>query len=141
MPAVSATAKNLRVSARKLGLVASLVRGRSLKDSEVILQHTPKVAAPVLAKVLKSARANAENNQKLDADKLVVESILVSNSGMIKRFRAGARGMVRPIRHRTSHVTVVLDEIPKPVASSGAAKNKVAVRGSEEPSGSRREAK
>jgi large subunit ribosomal protein L22 len=110
MPKVLATAKNLRVSARKLGLVASLVRGRSAKDAAAILEHTPKAAAKDLAKVVKSAQANAENNSKLDADKLVVGEILVSNGGIIKRYRAGARGMVRPVRHRLAQVTVVLDE-------------------------------
>src|SRR5687767_11493394 len=103
MSPVSATAKNLRTSASKLGLVASLVRGRSVTDSLTILEHTPKSAASLLAKVVKSAQANAENNHKLEADKLLVDKILVSNGGMIKRGRAGARGMWRPIRHRLSH--------------------------------------
>ena len=110
MSTVKATAKNLRVSARKLGLVAGLVRGRSTSDSMVILQHTPKAAATILAKVVKSAQANAENNRKLASSTLVVDRVLVSNAGLIKRFRAGSRGMVRPLRHRLANVTVVLEE-------------------------------
>lgn len=131
--AVKATAKGIRISPRKMGLVAALVRGRSVADSLVILEHTPKRGAPVLAKVVESATANAVNNHKATKDTLEVASVLVSPGSIIKRYRPGARGMVRPIRHRTSHVTVIVDatkQVPEKKAPIKQPKAKKAANGS-----------
>jgi large subunit ribosomal protein L22 len=131
MSEVMATAKSLRISPRKLGVVAALVRGRSVKDSLIILEHTPRRGAPLLAKVVKSAAANAENNAKLAKDSLEVSAVLVNPGSIIKRFRAGSRGMISPQRHRTSHVTVIIsDNADKP-----AAKMKVAAKTAAKPKG------
>ena len=117
---VTATAKGLRVSPRKLALVAALVKGRSVKDSLIILAHTPKTAAPLLAKVIKSASANAETNQKLPTDQLQLGAIIVNPGYVRKGIHHGARGMIRPLRHRTSQVTVIV-EGTKPTVSSASA--------------------
>lgn len=120
MSQTKAVAKSLRISPRKLGLVAGLVRGRSVKDTVVILQHTPRKGAPLLLKVVKSAAANAETNHKMNQDSLAVKSVLVSPGSTIKRYRAGARGMIRPQAHRTSHVTVVVEDSVKPTGQPAA---------------------
>ncbi len=105
---VQAKAKQLRITPRKIGLVASLVRGRSVADSLVILEHTPKRAAKLLSTAIKSAQANAENNHKLAADDLVVSRIEVGSGGMFKRYRTAARGGMHPVHYRFANVTVIL---------------------------------
>ncbi len=137
MSQVKASAKSLRIAPRKLGLVAGLVRGRTVNDSLAILEHTPKGGAPLLAKVVKSAAANAETNQKLSKDQLLVSSILVSPGSIIKRYRPGARGMIRPIMKRTSHVTVVVEATPAKPAARAAAKAPAAIKTMKETDGSK----
>ncbi|MEX0932026.1 MAG: 50S ribosomal protein L22 [Candidatus Saccharimonadales bacterium] len=108
---IKATAKTIRISPRKMNLVAGLVRGRSVNDALVILEHTPKRAAAPLAKVIKSAAANAENNNQKNINDLAIEHIHVNAGVIIKRARAAARGRMHPIRHRTCHVTVEVNEV------------------------------
>jgi large subunit ribosomal protein L22 len=110
---VKATAKGLPTSSRKFGLVAALVRGRSVTDATTILEHTPKSAARMLKEVVKSAVANAENNHKQPAANLKIDEILVGPAPTVKRFRAGSRGTIRPQRHRHSNVTVIIGERDK----------------------------
>lgn len=105
---VRATGKQLPISPRKMNLVAALVRRRSVADAAVILQHTPKHAASLLADVLKSAAANASNNHGLDSKTLEISDILVTPGGVRKGFRAGARGRADPQHHRRVNVTVVV---------------------------------
>lgn len=107
---VKATAKQVRISPRKTNLVAALVRGRSTSDAKVILDHTPKRAAKAIQKVLKSAVANAETNHKLASDSLQIQSIEVSPGSTLKRFHFASRGRVHPIRHRSSHITVIISD-------------------------------
>lgn len=107
---VKATAKQVRISPRKTNLVASLVRGRSASDAKVILEHTPKRAAKAIAKVLRSAVANAETNHKLATNSLQIQSIEVSPGATLKRFHFASRGRVHPIRHRSSHITIALSD-------------------------------
>lgn len=109
--AISATARTLRISPRKMGLVASLVRGRATDDALVILEHTPKKAAVLLRKVVVSAVANATTNHEMAANKLVITEIKVSPGLTLKRGRPVSRGRYHPIRRRTSHVTVVVDQL------------------------------
>jgi large subunit ribosomal protein L22 len=117
---VKASLRELRMTPRKVSLVASLVRGRTVDDALVILQHTPKRAAKPLAKLIASAKANATNNHGLRADGLVIESLQVTAGPRLKRFRPVARGMAHPYQKRTSHifVTVTGDVKPKPTAKA-----------------------
>jgi large subunit ribosomal protein L22 len=99
---------------RKISLVASLVRGRTVADALTILGHTPKRAAKPVAKVIASAKANAGNNHGLDEKTLVIETLQVTSGPRLKRFRAGARGMAKPYQKRTSHILVVVGGQQKP---------------------------
>lgn len=107
---MKAVGKGLNIPPRKMSLVAALVRGRTVDDALVILQHTPRKAAGVLGGVIKSAAANAENNDKKNTKNLKVSRINVASAGMIKRIRIGGHATIRPYRHRKSHVTVELQE-------------------------------
>ncbi|HEX4662058.1 MAG TPA: 50S ribosomal protein L22 [Candidatus Saccharimonadales bacterium] len=105
---VRAIARGVQMSPRKVGLVASLVRGRTVADALVILSHTPKHASVPVIKAISSASANATNNHSLDGKTLVIDSLQVSPGPRLKRFRAGARGQAKPYQKRTSHIHVVL---------------------------------
>lgn len=106
---VKAIAKEVSQSPRKVGLVASLVRGRTVEDAVVILEHTPKRAAIVVKKVIKSAEANATNNHGLDKKTLTIKSIQVGHGTRLKRFRPVARGQAHPFVKRTSNIHVVVE--------------------------------
>jgi len=105
-----ATAKTVRIAARKVRLVIDLIRGKSVAEALAILQFTPRGASPVVAKVLNSAIANAENNFDLDRQDLVVSEAFVNEGPTLKRFRPRAKGSASPINKRTSHITVVVSE-------------------------------
>lgn len=108
---VRAKAKNVRMSARKVGQIVELIRGRPVREAAAVLQHTPRAAARDVAKVLKSAVANAENNFELDPNTLYVASAVADQgSSLPKRWRAKARGQAGPIIRRTTHITVVVDD-------------------------------
>lgn len=118
---VNAIAKQVGISPRKAREVAALVRGRSVADALVILQHTPRRAALPISKTIKSAQANAQNNHNLDGEKLVIESIQIGQGPSYKRYRAGARGMAKPYKKRTSniHVTVTGPAVSEKKSSKG----------------------
>jgi large subunit ribosomal protein L22 len=107
---VNATAKYVRVSPRKAGDVASMIRGKKVAEAKAILALSPRGAAKLVGKVLDSAVANAENNSNLDADDLWVVQAYVNGGPTIKRFRPRAMGRASRIRKRTSHITVCVDE-------------------------------
>jgi large subunit ribosomal protein L22 len=107
--AVQAVAKGVRMSPRKVGEVASLVRGRSVADALVILEHTPRRAAEAVLSVVKSARANAEHNHNFKPDTLQIIEISVSPGTRLKRYRPAAHGRANPFQRRTSHIRVVVD--------------------------------
>jgi large subunit ribosomal protein L22 len=107
---VNATAKYVRVSPRKAGDVARLIKGKPVAEAKAILALTPRAAAKLVGKVLDSAVANAENNHDLDADDLYVVQAYVNGGPIIKRFRPRAMGRASRIRKRTSHLTVCVDE-------------------------------
>ena len=109
MPA-QATAKNISISAKKLKWVAALVRGRRVDEALIVLHHQPTPAAREVAKVLKSAAANAENNLLLEPDELRVAQVYANQAPSLKRVRASARGRAGRISKRSSHITVVVDE-------------------------------
>lgn len=105
-----ATAKFVGTSARKVNLVAALIRGRKATDAQVVLANTAKRATDPVGEVLKSAIANAENNFNAKKAELVVESVFVGPGPTLKRFRPRARGAAGSIRKRTSHITVILSD-------------------------------
>lgn len=107
--AVKAIAKSVRMSPRKVSVVASLVRGRSVADALVILSHTPRRAATPVAKVIKSAKANAEHNHGYKPDTLRITEISVTPGIRYKRYRPVSRGMAHPFQRRTSNIRVVVE--------------------------------
>lgn len=109
-PEVRAVARYIRTSPRKLRLVVDMIRGKSVNDARVILYFTNKRAAHTVAKVLESAIANAENNEELDAESLVVHRVWVDEGPTMKRWTPRARGRASQICKRSSHVTVVVKQ-------------------------------
>ncbi len=105
-----ATARTVRIAARKVRLVIDLIRGKNVAEAFSILKFTPKSASPVIAKVLKSAVANAENNFDLDREDLYVSKAIANEGPTLKRFRPRAKGSASPINKRTSHITIVVSE-------------------------------
>lgn len=109
-----ATLKELRLAPRKVSLVASLVRGRSVEDAIVILNNTPKRAAKPLLKLIESARANAMNNHNMKAEGLRITTLSVTAGPRLKRYRPVSRGMTHPYQKRTSNILVVVSGEAKP---------------------------
>ena len=107
---VSATAKYVRISPRKVRLVTDLIVGRPVEEAAAILRFMPNAAARDVAKVLRSATANAENNFNLTADELHVESAVANEGPTLKRIRPRAQGRAFQILKRTSHITVSVAE-------------------------------
>ena len=105
-----AYAKYLRISPRKVKIVADLIRGKSLAQATGILLTTPKAASEPLLKLLKSAAANAENNHKMDPEKLYVSEAFATPGPIIKRIMPRAQGRAYRINKRTSHVTLAVAE-------------------------------
>lgn len=108
---VKAHLRYLRIAPRKVRLVADLIRGKSVKEAEKILNFTIKRSAIPLLKLLKSAVANAKNNFKLEEEKLFVSKIFVNEGPRLKRIFPRARGRADIRQKKMSHVTIVLDEI------------------------------
>lgn len=109
-----AIARGVNQTPRKVGLVASLVRGRTVADALVILEHTPKRAAKPVAKVIASAAANATNTFGAKEEGLVIRSLQVTAGPRLKRYRPIARGSAHPFQKRTSHIAVVVAGETKP---------------------------
>lgn len=105
-----ASIKYLKISSRKLRLSADLVRGLQVTQAERILIATPKKGATMVAEALKSAVANAENNNNARKSSLRIAEIKVDEGPTLKRFRPRSRGMAAPILHRMSHLTVVVTD-------------------------------
>lgn len=114
MADVQALSKGVRMSPRKVGLVASLVRGRSVADALVILEHTPKRAAKPVAKAIASAKANAITTHGLAENSLMITSLQVTAGATMKRWKPIAHGAAHPIAKRSSHIRVVVSGNPKP---------------------------
>ncbi len=105
-----ATLKYARISARKVKIVADLIRGKDVDEALAIVKFTPKASSEIIEKLLKSAIANAENNHDLDHNKLYVAEIYANQGPTLKRIRPAAKGSAVRIRKRTSHITIVLRE-------------------------------
>ena len=108
MPTI-AIAKGISLAPRKVGVVAGLVRGRSVADALVILEHTPRRAASAVSKAIKSAAANAEHNDGYKPSTLQIVEISVTAGPRLKRFMPVARGMAHPYQKKSSHIRVVVD--------------------------------
>jgi len=107
---VRATAKGITISPKKLKWVVNLVRGKPVEEALTILRHYPTPGAQEVAKVVKAAAANAENNLLLDPESLRVVGIFANKGPTLKRFRARARGRAARINKRSSQITVLVDE-------------------------------
>jgi len=107
---VRATTRYIRTSPRKLRLIADVVRGKKVDDALGILRFLPSPSARTVAKAVKSAAANAENNFEMMPSDLRITKVFVNEGRRMRRYRAGPRGRVKPILKRTSHITVVVRE-------------------------------
>jgi large subunit ribosomal protein L22 len=110
IPEAVATLKNARISARKVKIVADLIRGKDAKEALAIVKFTPKASSEIIEKLLKSAIANAENNHGMKSNNLYVAEIYANQGPTMKRIRPAAKGSAVRIRKRTSHITIKLRE-------------------------------
>lgn len=107
--AVQAINRGVRMSPRKVSVVANLVRGRSVEDALTILSHTPRRSALPIRKTIESARANADHNHNMKPDTLKIVELTVTAGVRYKRYRPAARGRALPFQRRSSHIKVVVD--------------------------------
>src|SRR5580693_7267165 len=110
----TAIGRNIRVSPRKLNLVAQSIRGKKVEAALNELTFSPKRIAKAVKKVLQSAIANAENNHDLDVDDLVVKEASVGKNLVMKRFHARARGRGARVERPFAQVTIVVEEKREP---------------------------
>jgi len=108
---VRAVAKDTGVSPRKVRLMIDMVRGKKVNEALTMLKFVSSPTARVVAKVIKSAAANAENNFQMSPSDLKIVNIFVDGAQSLKRFRPRSRGRVSPILKRSSHITVIVDEV------------------------------
>lgn len=123
---VRANIKGVDQTPRKLSLVASLVRGRTVADAVVILDHTPKRAALPVKKAIQSAAANATNNHGLDAKTLRISILSVTAGPRLKRFKPASRGRALPFAKKSSHILVEVSGAEKVVKKPAAKKAETA---------------
>ena len=116
-----AIARNIRVSPRKLNLVAQQIRGKKVERALNVLTFSQKRIAGVVKKALQSAIANAENNHDLDVDDLVVKEASVGKNLVMKRFHARARGNAGGIEKFFSQITIVVEEVAEEKKAEGPA--------------------
>ena len=105
-----ASHKYARISASKVKIVLDLIRGKDIEEAYGILKFTPKAASELIFKVLKSAEANAINNNSLNKDILYVAECYANQGPTLKRIQARAQGRAFRINKRTSHITLVVKE-------------------------------
>lgn len=111
---VRAYAKGIDQTPRKVSLVAALVRGRTVADALVILEHVPKRAALPVKKAIDSAKANAINNHGLDAKSLVITTLSVTTGTRLRRFKPASKGRALPFQKKTSNILVEVTGVEKP---------------------------
>ena len=119
---VQATAKGVRMSPRKVAVVAALVRGRTVEEALTILEHTPRRSALAVSKVIASAKANADHNHGLKPGTLTITEITVNHGPRLKRFRPAAHGRALPFMRRTSHIKVTVDGEARQTKTAAASK-------------------
>ncbi|MEG2348124.1 MAG: 50S ribosomal protein L22 [Clostridia bacterium] len=103
--------RHARISSRKVKIVIDTIRGKKVDEAIAILKYTNKAAAPLVEKLVKSAKANAINNHKMDETKLYVAEIYANQGPTMKRIMPRAQGRANKIRKRTSHIIVMLQEV------------------------------
>ena len=107
---VKAISRSVRISPRKVRIVAAVLKGSTALEAVRKLSLLDKRGATILEKTVKSAIANAVNNAKLTEEKLVIKEIQVNEGAFLKRFHHSTRGRVHPYKRRSSHITVVLED-------------------------------
>ena len=124
LPGARAIARHVRISPNKARRVVNLVRGLPTKEALTVLQFAPQAASEPVYKVLASAIANAENNERLDPDALLVSEAFVDEGPTLKRFRPRAQGRAYRIRKRTCHITIAVEavQVARPAKKAAAAK-------------------
>jgi large subunit ribosomal protein L22 len=105
-----AHAKFVRLSDTKARIVLNQIKGKSVGEATAILMYSPRYASEIIAKVLKSAVANAENNLELDVESLYVADVFANQGPTLKRIRPRAQGRAYRINKKTSHISIYLDE-------------------------------
>lgn len=126
MADAKAVLKFARIAPRKARSVIDLIRGKRAGDALSVLKFTPRGAARVVEKVLRSAIANAENREIGDVDDLVVSRAVVDQGPTLKRIQPAPQGRAHAIHKRMSHITVVVTPKPRPARRAAAAKTKTA---------------
>ena len=116
LPGARAVARHVRISPMKARRVVDLVRGLPAKEALTVLQFAPQAASEQVYKVLASAVANAENNERLDPDSLLVRAAYVDEGPTLKRFRPRAQGRAYRIRKRTCHITIEVESVVRGAA-------------------------
>ncbi|OYW85391.1 50S ribosomal protein L22 [Candidatus Saccharibacteria bacterium 32-49-10] len=111
---VRAYAKGVDQAPRKVSLVAALVRGRTVADALVILDHVPRRASLPVKKAIESAKANAINNHGLDGNTLTISILSVTTGTRLKRFKPASRGRALPFQKKTSNILVEVTGSEKP---------------------------
>lgn len=111
---VRAYAKGVDLAPRKVGIVAALVRNRSVADALVILDHVPRRSALPVKKAIESAKANAMNNHNLEGKNLHISTISVTVGTRLKRFKPASRGRALPFQKKTSNILVEVTGVEKP---------------------------
>ena len=106
----SAKLSYARVSVQKACFVLDAIRGKSVEEALAIVMYNPRYASSLLEKLIKSAAANAENNNGMNADNLYVAACYADKGPTMKRIQPRAQGRAYRIEKRTSHITIVLDE-------------------------------
>ncbi|MCE5196713.1 MAG: 50S ribosomal protein L22 [Negativicutes bacterium] len=105
-----AIARYIRIAPLKVRIVMNNIRGKNVDEALTILRYTPKAASPIIAKVVKSAVANAENNYDMDSSRLYIAAAFVDQGPTMKRAQPHQRGRAFPILKRSSHITIVVKE-------------------------------
>src|SRR4051795_8045300 len=126
LPGARAVARHVRISPMKARRVVNLVRGLPAREALTVLQFAPQSASEPVYKVLASAIANAENNERLDPDSLLVAEAYVDEGPTLKRFRPRAQGRAYRIRKRTCHITVAVESVRVATPARKAAAKKAA---------------
>jgi large subunit ribosomal protein L22 len=106
----SAKLSYARISAQKAGFVLDAIRGKDVQTALGILEYNPRYASAVIKKLLKSAIANAENNNGMNPENLYIDECFAGKATTMKRIRPRARGMAYRIEKRTCHITIILNE-------------------------------
>jgi large subunit ribosomal protein L22 len=141
LPRAIARARYVRATPMKVRRVVDLIRGRSAEEALAILQFAPQAASEPVAKVIKSAVANAENNLDLDPETLWISKAYVDEGPTLKRFRPRAQGRAYRIRKRTSHITIEVESLKIEKKPAKAARSKKAEKSEKSETGRKSSAK